>query len=398
MSELIHLRCSSLPLAFRCPGSTRRAKVPVNESHAAADGGTAAHEGHAIMVRTGKVDWDAVAELAKKHGVDEQELRVLLALGLQLWEKLKESFPHASAEVPLKHQIGSVLLTGHPDVLAASGMTLRILDWKDGRLDTNYREQLLGYCALGLLTTPGATSAESGIGWVRDGEYEAHTMDRAGLYAWMQRIEDEIVQWDGVYRPGAHCHYCPRSHECQAANALARRDFAIVADRDLPGRIEDAPTLREMIQREPEKVVELLERADLAAKVADRVRAAIKEEVLRAGDIVGGGKRLTLQRKERRHLNVLQAFPILQDKLEDAEMAEVIDISLAKAEDLVGKKAGKGNGAKAKRELQAELAQAGAIETSQTVSLIVRRETPALAKTEPAEPAESTQTTEREAS
>lgn len=395
MTELIQLRCSGLPLAFKCPGSTRRGAVPVNESHEAADVGTAGHEGHATMVRTGTVDWDAVPALARKHEVEEQELRALLALGAQLWEKVRESFPHASAEVPLKYQIGRVLLTGHPDVLAASGTVLRILDWKDGRLDKDYREQLLGYCALGLLVTNGATSAESGIAWVRDGEFESHTMDRAGLYVWMQRIEDEIVQWDGTYRPGAHCHYCPRSHECSAANALARRDFAIVADRDLPGRIEDGPTLREMIQREPETIVALLERADLAAKVAERVRAAIKEEVLRAGDIVGGGKRLTLQRKERRHLNVLQAFPILQEKLEDSEMAEVIDISLAKAEKIVGEKAGKGKGAAARRELTTELAKAGAIETSTTVSLIVRRDAPALAK---AEAAETTQTTEREAS
>lgn len=396
MSEqLIHLRCSSLPLAFRCPGSTRRGAVPVNESHGAADTGTAGHEGHAAMVRLGAVDWDGVPALARQYEVDEQELRVLLALGQKLWAQVRESFPHASVEVPLKHQLGRVVLTGHPDVLAASGTVLRILDWKDGRLDKDYREQLLGYCALGLLVTSGATSAESAIGWVRDGELESHTMDRAGLYAWMQRVEDEIVQWDGTFHPGTHCHYCPRSHECPAANALARRDFAIVADKDLPGRIEDGPTLREMIQHEPEKVVELLERADLAAKVADRVRAAIKEEVLRAGDIIGGGKRLTLQKKERRHLNVLQAFPILQGKLEDPEMAEVIDISLPKAEKIVGDKAGKGNGARAKRELVAELAQAGAIETSTTVSLIVRRDAPALAQ---ADAAETTQTTEREAS
>ena len=394
MTDRIHVRCSSLPLAFRCPGSTRRGAVPVNEANAAADTGTASHEGHATMVRTGQVDWDAVPALARKHGVDEQELRVLLALGMKLWESVRESFPNARAEVPLKHEVGRILLTGHPDVMAASGNTLRILDWKDGRLDSDYREQLLGYCGLGMLVT-GAMSAESGIGWVRDCEFESHTMDRAGLYVWMQRIEDEIVQWDGTYRPGTHCHYCPRSHECPAANALARRDFAIVADRELPGRIEDAETLREMIQREPAKVVELLERADLAAKVAERVRAAIKEEVTRNGDIVGGGKRLTLQRKERRHLNVLSAFPILQAKLEDPEMAEVIDISLPKAEKIVGEKAGKGNGARAKRELEAELTQAGAIEISATASLIVRRDVPALAK---AGPAETTQTTEKEAS
>lgn len=286
-------------------------------------------------------------------------------------------------------------LTGHVDAISVQGDRAHILDHKTGRKDSDYSQQARGYCALVLLSDHKLTSASCTVLWIRDQEVECYTMDRAGLYEWLGQLQQEVVEWTGTYRPGAHCHYCPRSHECPAANALARRDFAIVADRDLPGRIEDGPTLREMIQREPDKIVALLERADLAAKVAERVRAAIKEEVIRAGDIVGGGKRLTLQRKERRHLNVLQAFPILQEKLEDTEMAEVIDISLPKAAELVGKKAGKGNGARAKRELEAELAQAGAIETSTTVSLVVRRDVPALAK---ADAGEITQTTEREAS
>jgi hypothetical protein len=229
---------------------------------------------------------------------------------------------------------------------------------------------------------------------VRDQEYEHYSMNREGLYAWLARIEEELVQWDGVYRPGTHCQYCPRSHECPAANALARRDFAIVADRDLPGRIEDAETLQQMVRDEPDRVVAILEKADFAAKVAERVRGAIKAEVMRNGAIVGGGKRLMLQSSEKRHLNVLQAFPVLTAELGDEEMAEVLTISLSKAEGLVKKKAGKGNGAGAVRALQAKLDEAGAIETSTTVSLVVRRE-PATASTESPE---ATQNTEREAS
>jgi hypothetical protein len=373
--EVIHLRCSQLPLAFTCPGSVRvPAAVPVNAQNDAADVGTAGHAGLATLVRTGAVDWEGVPELAKEHEVEQGELRVLLALGLKLWLKVRESFPNASAELALAHRLGRVHLTGHPDILGMSGSTAHIGDWKLGRLDSDYREQLRGYMALVLLKHDILTKADACVLWVREGDGEGYEMDRAALFAWLQRVNDEIVEWDGVYHPGTHCQYCPRSHECSAANALARRDFAIVADADLAGHLEDGPTLREMIRSEPDKVVALLERADFASKVADRVRAAIKDEVIRSGDIVGGGKRLTVTKSEKRHLAVWPAFPVLQEALGDEELAAVINISIGKVEDLVRKKAGKGQGAAAVRALAAKLEDVGAVETRQIANLVVRRE------------------------
>lgn len=373
MTDLIHLRCSSAPIAFRCGGSVRLGAVPINEASDAADVGTAGHEGLATLVRTGSVDWDGIGALARKHDVDEKELRVLLALGAKLWGQVRESFPHASAEVPLKHQLGSMTLTGHPDVLGTNGTVAYIGDWKLGRLDSAYREQLLGYCALVLLNFPQLTEARAGILWVREQEYEPHSMTRAGLYEWLQRVEDEIVQWDGVWRPGSHCAYCQRSHECGPANALARRDMAILMDQE-PGQLEDVETIRALVRSQPDKAIALVKIARGIQKKADRVIAALKDEVVRDGDVVGEEERLTLQRSERRHLSVLQAFPVLQEQLDDAEMAEVIDISLSKAEELVAKKAGKGNGARAKRELQAKLDEVGAIHTTASANLVIRRE------------------------
>lgn len=375
MSEKIHLRASQLPLAFRCPGSTRPAAVPVNEANDAADVGTAAHDGLAGLVRTGRIDWDGVPALAKKHGVEEPELRMLLALGQKIWAQVAASFPNASAEAELKYELSGVRLTGHADVIAydAHSGTLRVADFKSGRLDSDYAEQLRGYMALGLLTVSASLRAEAGVLWLREGDYEPYSMDRAQLLAWLKRIEDEIVNWDGQFRPGAHCSHCPRSHECSAANALARRDMAVILDKDLPGHLEDSETIRAMRERDPDGLVDLLERARRVKKIAERVEAAAKEEVLRAGDVLGKEKRLTLQDRETRSLDAWAAFPVLQAELDDAEMAQVIDISLHKAEELVAAKAGKGNGAKSKRELSAKLAEAGAIKTSTSRSLVVRR-------------------------
>lgn len=370
------IRCSALPLAFKCAGSVRPGSVPINESNDAADVGTAGHDGLTEVVRTGKVDWDAVPALAKKHDVDEAELRVLLALGAQLWHDVRESFPGAETEVAMQAEIsGGVVLTGHADLIGRSALTAHVGDWKLGRLDSNYREQLIGYAVLALLRWSELTAATAGVLWVREHEYEHYALSRPGLDEWRKRFTAEIVNWDGVFRPGSHCQYCPRSHECPAANALARRDLAIIADKDLPGQLEDRETIAELVRRDPDRAVALVEKARALVKQAERVVDAIKAEVLRSGDVEGEAKRLTLLRTEKRHLDVLQAFPVLQEEgFDDGDMAQVISISVSKAESVIAKRAGKGSGAAAVRAFDDKLAKAGAISTSTSTSLVVRRQ------------------------
>jgi hypothetical protein len=375
MSEALVLRCSGLPLAFLCAGSVRRAEgeLLIDETNDAADTGTAAHEGLAVLVERGSVDWDALPELARRHNVEEPELRMLLAQGARLWAEVRGSFPDPLTEVELEYEDEHVRMTGHADIIGRSADTVHVGDWKTGRKDNDYREQLLGYAALALYNGTTLESATAGVLWVRETEYEHYTLDRKALPAWRERLQTDVVEWDGTFRPGSHCEHCPRNHACPAAAALVRRDVLAIADKATVARVEDADALAAMA---PEELVELLDKADRVGKNADRVRAAIRALVIRSGDVVGGGKRLTLQHEERRHLNVLAAFPVLQERgFEDAEMAEVIDISAAKAEKVVAAKAGKGNGARAVRELRAALEEASAIEVGVITKLVVRRAT-----------------------
>jgi hypothetical protein len=365
MADRLQLRCSSLPLAFKCAGSVRRGPLVIDEWNAAADMGTAAHEGQASLVESGRVDWDGVPELARRHGVDEKELRALLALASKLWEQLRDSFPNASTEVALSHEEAEFTLTGHVDVLGVSAGTAHVGDWKDGRLDKDFAEQLMGYCALVLITYPDLERATAGIMWVREQEFEHYSMGRHLLAKWLERLRTEVVRWDGTYRPGDHCAHCHRNHECEARRAVVRRDVEALAGMDVSEEALAALT--------PKQRIDLVIKARAVSQIAERVVGAIKADVVRNGDVEADGVRLTVQRTERRRLNVLQAFPILQEKLEDSEMAEVIDISIAQAEQLVAKKAGRGKGAGAVRALNQELAEAGAIEVGVTTSLVVRR-------------------------
>lgn len=105
MSEKIHLRCSKLPLALKCAGSVLGGGMLVDEDSEAARVGRAAHEGLATLIESGRIDWDAVPDLARKYSVQEPELRMLLSQGAKLWEQVKDSFPNARTEVELKADI-----------------------------------------------------------------------------------------------------------------------------------------------------------------------------------------------------------------------------------------------------------------------------------------------------
>lgn len=373
------LRCSGLPLNFLCPGSCRPEGVLINESGAEAALGSAAHEGLAIVAETGRVDWSGVSEIARRWRVtdDEPALRALLAQGARLWAEVKSLFPSPTTERELVYvdPAGAFVLSGHADVMSwVGGGLVRIADQKTGRRDADYGEQLRGYCFLALDSSNGsATAAEGHVLWVRDHEIESYRMSQSDAAAWLDRVRSEIVEWDGVYHPGPHCPHCPRSHECPAGLALVRRDVAaITGDEGLAHRFESGDALAAMA---PDEVVSLLARADLAVHVGARVRAAIKALIVRDGDLVGGGRRLTLQHEERRELETLVAFPLLVAAgFDDDDLAEVTSMSLAAAERVVKRKAPRGKGAAAARELEATLAAAGAINITTTTKLVTKRQ------------------------
>lgn len=370
----LELRCSGLPLAFLCGGSVRPDELGINETNAAATVGTAAHEGLARLVETGRVDWTGVPELAKRHGVDEVELRVLLAQGVKLWAAVKASIPSPRTEVELGASFDGTerawTLTGHADIIGRSGNTAHVGDWKGGRLDSLYREQLIGYAALALLEDETLEAATAAVLWLRDGEYERYGLTRAELPAWIDRLETEVVEWSGVYRPGNHCDHCPRRYVCPARNAMMRADLAILLDCD----VEQLGAESSLATAEPDRVLEVTERLARFAKMDARWRAAVRAHVERHGDIVGASHRLTLQQSEKRRLDVINTFPVLEAAGFDAEdFAQVIEISASQAEKIVAKRAEKRKGAAAVRELQAQLEAADAVKTSTITSLVVRR-------------------------
>lgn len=351
--EPIELRASRAPLAFQCPGSIRPATVPISEDGYPAKLGRAAHEALRALAESGSIRWADLPAIAAHHGVELDELRVLCGLASKLWPSLSPSFPDALTELGLSAGFAGSILTGHVDLLSTTGKVARVGDWKTGRKDTDYSAQMKAYGALVMLDNPELDEVTVTLIWVRDGEIENYTMRRPELRAWLAELADNVIVWDGVYHPGAHCGYCPRSHECAARTALVQRDVKALLD-------PDAET--DLARMTPADVIEMRHKIEIVERVAKRVNDAIKAHIEAHGDIVGGGVRLTLESRDRRELDTAAAWPVLEALgFADEDFAATVDVPISRVEKRIAEKAGCGNGAAAVRELTQKLDDAGAV-------------------------------------
>ena len=346
----MNLRCSALPRAFKCAASVHDDGLRVDPVNEAASAGTAAHAALATLVETGAVEWDALPDLAKRHGCDLDELRMLVALGRKLWEQVGGWFVEPLAEVPLIRDFGAFTLSGHADVISydTARQHVVVADWKSGRVDSDYTEQLRGYAVLGLVTY-GALTADAVVLWIREQDVERLTMDSEGFDEWFKRVHSTIVAWDGTYRPGDHCTHCPRLLTCPAATAMARRDVSILAEQE---GVDFAAL-------EPARRTELYELAGRVAKLAENVRALAKAHLEAGGEVPG----YRIRTDEPREIDIAAAWSVLDAHgLTTAEnIGAVAKVSISKAEDVVRKAAGRGHGAKAVEEFRSQLEAAGAL-------------------------------------
>jgi len=364
------LRASTLPLAFKCPGSIRNTSTRINISNEAADAGSAMHKCCESLPRIGSIDWEFVDEVAAEHGCDCNELRFLCAKATRLWAKLRESFPGSITEVAIEYpiEVAGLKITGTIDGIAISGDVARLYDWKGGRLDTDYYHQMMAYGSMVLLAFPQLREVTVTILWVRHEQFENYTITREKAQEWMRKLETEVVQWDGVYHPHEKCVHCPRWYECEAANGLARASVAAIQNVDVD-------SIAQQVERmPPDELIQLRRTAKMVTTIAERTNDAIRALLQKRGEIVGSEAKLMLENQPKRELDTRLTWQVLERiGFDEQDYAEVSKLSVTKIEKLVAERAGRGNGAAAKRKLKADLEAAGAVEMVDTFSISERR-------------------------
>lgn len=368
---MITLRCSSLPLFMKCAGSVR-GDLKINEWNESSDLGTAVHDALARHIKGIPVDLPSVASL---HGVDESELSILYYQGLKAWSVVH---PIGQCETESERSLSArvspgIELTGTADVISRSWarndvwtdgdpgpMAVSITDWKSGRRDADYREQIMGYAALALMTYPQAAYAFGRIVWLRTDETEVYSLTQEGLVTWRERLIDKAAETE--YRPGPHCQHCPRQHYCPAKQEMQRGAVELLGtgrfDLTQLGSIE-----RLDLYHKAKSV------ASLAAMVIDELRAHVRS----FGPIEADGTKLQIVQETRRALRPAKAWPVLQQFLTDDQLAECVTVSMTKVEDAAAKGQPRGEGAGRKRAMLAELNKAEAIGSTTIEKLTERR-------------------------
>ncbi|MGH7879732.1 MAG: PD-(D/E)XK nuclease family protein, partial [Candidatus Binataceae bacterium] len=246
-------------------------------------------------------------------------------------------------------------LTGHVDLVSIVDDHARLIDWKTGRNESaDYYAQLAGYamCLLGR----GCKEATASVVWLRSQTIETFRFERVDALEFDRKIQAHLG--NARYSYGEHCAHCPRSHACEALVAISRRDVAVFSTmEDVDGAVQTAPAALVVAMRRRAKVIEAF------AKSFDE---SVRRRIDASGPLDSGdGYALSLvEENGKREVDTLKAWPILQASLGDEEIAECVTVSARAADEAVAKKAGRGNGAAAKRKLAADLEAAGAVSQS----------------------------------
>jgi Protein of unknown function (DUF2800) len=343
------IRCSSLPLRFACPASGHGA-MSVTETHEAASAGSAAHAAMAAHVTGFDADLDS---LALRFGVDRDEIGRLSFFGRKAWAELKVSFPDPEPEVEVRAFVGDVELVGHLDIRSRVGKEVRVLDWKSGRVDHDYFNQLAGYAYCEMAVDDSVDSVVFTVVWLRDQDVVTHRFTRSMMAEWERELL-ALADSPTDFRVGHQCETCPRSHECPALLSAARRDVSIFAGPDAESMLSAAT---------PGQLVAIRRRAKLVAKFAESVDDVIRKVVDQLGPLDSGdGAELKLVTEAGpRQVDTLAAWPVLEARLSPEELASCVTVRLTRVQDAVAEKAPDRGKGKARKEVAEALEAAGAI-------------------------------------
>jgi hypothetical protein len=197
---------------MKCPASLVEPQIKLAEKEAADSTiGTLAHAALArYFASEAPPDVDKIMAQVEKPDVDMGEIKRLFLNGIHVVRIfLNDGMKIEAVEPDIKRGYGDITLTGHADMLASRGEECIILDYKSGRVERDYRPQLLGYALiagiLGGVKTIAVNLSE------RTWEIENFTKDE------IINFEEKFLalpEKKDLYQLNEFCEFCPRLDEC----------------------------------------------------------------------------------------------------------------------------------------------------------------------------------------
>jgi len=381
----ITLRASRLPLAAKCGGSVRPASdgISVNERNDQADVGSAVHDALYELVAHGDLQ-HTISQIAAARGVADafDDVQALYHMGRRAWKQIGGWMERVLAS---EHALDAPApwgsLTGHADVIGQSAedpKRIIVLDWKSGRLDSDYFAQMAAYAHLALKAYPTYESATVVLVWLRDQEVEVYDFSRDESARWLESTGAKIANWDGTFEPGTHCAYCPRRHDCPARLAMMRSDLhQLDAAGDEAGVDAMVGALVDAAEAQPasaDRLAELLEKAKHIEALAHRVRSTVRDRLAESGHPLKGDQyQVSTSAVTKTELDAHAAWPVLARGIEEDELRRLARLPKTKVYDVLRATAPKGKKKALIEDYESELDRAGALRRSSYQKLSVKR-------------------------
>lgn len=330
-----------MPTAMICAGSVHPEEdeplIEVITDDESGPLGIAAHEIFAAIAKCEDYDRNAIRA---KHKVNEKELLFLENQAYKFITYLKDTFDvetwHVEEPVcSLAVEGSAFVIGGTPDIwgVTRDGKMLIVADFKTGRVDRDYEQQVKSYCHAILTGHKLEVGTVTGlICWARDEEIQPYRWTLKEMKEWVEEVEVKIYQWDGQsYSVGAHCGFCRRTLTCIAAKNARMHISAMVK----------APaTSSELTGTDFIKTWDAV--GDLE-KQAKAWKERQKERMKAAGPIdIGNGKVMGLFDKNGSAvIDVAKASAYLMDEwnFDDDDIIRCSSMSKTKVQDIVGDRA-----------------------------------------------------------
>ncbi len=358
----ITLRCSRLPLAFKCAECVRPGDPSINVGSDIATMGTAVHAALAHHVKHG--DAPDLSEIAGEYSISDKvgELEDLFWRGVSLWKRVSEYFPEPKVEVRLTALIvDGWELTGTADLISQPALHRSgVVDWKSGYNVGEYANQVRGYAWLQWAAMGFDPDGEVTVMLIypRLGFFLTYTYSADDLRMWGKRLVTEIVHRLGTFQPGPHCTYCPRFHTCPGRTELVHsitRDLAVKA----------SVTPASLRQLDPADLVEIRAKVKFIKNLVAQLEDAVRMEVESGGPLpTTDGNALQLQPIPHPTIEAKAAWPVMEQFLSADEINGCLSVRKKALLDEIGKKQPKGQKGKVKKAVMDLLEKAGAVETT----------------------------------
>lgn len=361
---------SRLPLFALCGASARadatRVIEPVGE---AARIGSAVHAAIAAHIEERLTEYHeglTARILAAFADASESEHGWLVRRAIELLRGNLSDCESCEAEIPETLYLGrGVEISVTPDLTAESKtvpQAIYVVDWKTGIEETDNLEQLKAAACAMMQASPEISAAYLVTAYLRTGTINVTEWAPESAEAWLDDLRRRIANAERAetFSPGGHCRYCQRFFDCTGRSQLVR---SVMSDLAQP----------EAYAITADNVAKAFEARRMADRVVRSLDGAIKDFIRANGPVAVNGKTLGFQTTKIRRVLPIPAWPVLEAHFSDTELAEIVDVSISAAEQIVKANAPTERGAKGKAiaAFNAALAAAGAIEhrTSERLTL-----------------------------